>query len=346
MTLPDPPPPGKRANRWWLFGPYIALLIAMIVWSGFWFWVKGRVEAELSAAKTQGRLGAAAITWDRAHVGGYPFRTEVVLDGVRVAEPSGWGVSTQQLRAETYAYDLKHWVAYLPHGAVLARPEGGPVTVTGEALHASLAMEGQGQDRFAFEGLNLTFATAPGAPPFPLASAHLLDVHTRPAGPPDEVEFLVQLQGASVPPSLPLGRIAGGQPISTAWHGTLSNASTLTGRDWPDAAEAWAAVGGSIVILGADLDAGPAHLTASGGQLSVGLDGRLRGGLNLSLARLPETLAALGKAGLIDPAMAQGAGEIAKARAAANPTAQADLAFQAGATTLGPLRIGPAPRLF
>jgi hypothetical protein len=346
MTLPDIAPAGKRVNRWWLYGPYLALLIVIVAWSGAWFWIRGRVEGDLAAAKARGQLGVAALSWDRARVGGFPFRIELVLDGVRLTAPSGWGVSAPQVRAETYAYDLKRWVAYAPNGMVLARPRGGPVAVSGQAIRASAALEGEGQDRFAFEGLKLTFTPQAGGEAFPLLSADTIDLHTRPAGPTDAVEFLLQVQGARLPATTPLGRIIADAPLSTAWHGTLSKASALSGRDWPDAARAWAGARGTIAVLGADLDAGPLHLNASGGELSVGTDGRLRGGLTLNLSRLPDTLSALGRAGLIEPATAQGAAGIARTRAAAEPTASAPLGFQAGAATLGPLRIGPAPRVF
>lgn len=346
MTLPDLPAARKPPNRWWLFGPYIALVLVIVAWSGAWIWLRGQVAARLDQIAAQGAVHGPSVGWSHRSISGYPFRMEVVLDNVRAAEPSGWGVSAPQIRAESYAYDLKHWIAYAPKGVTLSRARAGPVAVTGQAIRASLVLLDGGQARVSLEGLKLAFAPRPGDRPFPLVSAEHLDAHTRPAAGPDTLEFLVQLQGAKFAPTSLLGRVAGAAPVSSAWHGTFSNASALEGRDWPDMARAWGAAGGSITIAAADLDAGPVHLNVGGGTLAVGADGRLNGALQLGLAHTAQSLAAFGAAGGLDPALARGAGEIAQARAVVSPTAKADLTFQAGVTTFGPLAIGPAPRVY
>jgi hypothetical protein len=345
MTLPDLPAPRKPPNRWWLYGPYLALALAVLIWSGAWLVIEGQVAARLDALARPAASGGASLGWDHRRISGYPFRIEVVLDGARASEPSGWGVTAPQVRAETNAYDLKHWTAYAPRGVVLERPDAGAVSITGEALRASLALEGPERTRVSLEGLKLAFAPKPDAKSFPLISADHLDAHTRPAG-PDQVEFLVQMQGAILAPGPLLGRLAEGAPVSSAWHGTLSKASALAGGDWPAMARAWRAAGGEIELIGGDLDAGPVRLEASGGHLGVAPDGRLSGMINLGLARLPASLAAFAQAGALDPGLVRGAGEIVQARAASAPTAKVDLTFQAGAATLGPLAIGPAPRVY
>ncbi len=344
MTLPDSPAPHKPPNRWWLYGPYLALALAALAWSGAWLWIRGQVAARLDGAAVA-TPGGPSLAWDHRRIGGYPFRIEVVLEGARASESSGWGVTAPQVRAESYAYDLKHWIAYAPHGVVLSRPGAGQVTVTGQALRASLALEAPRGARVAIEGLRLAFAPRPGARVFPLIAADRIDAHARPAG-PDQVEFLIQLQGVKLAPTSLFGKIAGASPASSAWHGTLSKVSALNGRDWPEMARAWSAAGGSIAVLGADIDAGPVRLRASGGQLAIGPDGRLSGGLSLGLARLAPSLTAFSQAGALDPAFTRAAGEIAQARSLASPAGKADLTFQAGVTTFGPLAIGPAPRIY
>jgi hypothetical protein len=345
MTLPDLPARRKRPNRWWLYGPYLAVALAALGWCGAWFWIKGRVEARLNEIAAHAAVGGPSVGWDRMSVSGFPFRIEVVLDGARAGAPSGWGASAPQIRAETYAYDLRHWIAYAPNGIVLNRPGAGPVNVTGEALRASVVTERAGQPRVSLEGVKLAFAQKPGDRPFPLVSAGHFDAHTRPAG-PNEVEFLVQLSGAKFSPDGLIGRLARGAPVSSAWHGALSKAGALGGRDWPGAAREWATEGGTIVLAAADLDAGAVRLQASGGLLTIGPDGRLRGGLTFALPHVAESLSALGAAGALSPALAHSAADIAAARAAANPTGKVDLAFEAGTATLGPLAIGPSPRVY
>jgi hypothetical protein len=338
-TLPDSPAPGKPVSRAWLYGPYIALIVAIVLWSGAWLVIRGRVAAQLDAAASSPPSGPS-LAWDHRRITGYPFRIEVILDNVRASEPSGWTVQAGQIRAETYAYELKHWIAYAPHGVVLNRPAGaGPVTISGQALRASVVRDAPGQTRVSIEGLNLSFAPAPGAKLFPITAVHQIDAHTRPAG-ADQTEFLIQIQGARAAPGTIVARLAGDQPFDSAWHGTLSKASALSGRGWPDAARAWRAAGGAVTLLGGDLTAGPVRLNVGGGQLDVGSDGRLTGQILLDLPTAPAALAAFGHAGAIDLSAAHAL------TAVVGPSAKADLTFQAGETSFGPVAIGPAPRIY
>jgi hypothetical protein len=347
MTLPDLPATRKPPSRAWLFGPYVALLIAIVAWSGFWVWARGQVVRQLDAARAATGPGPR-VAWSHEHVGGYPFRIEVILDDVRASEPSGWALSAQQVRAETYAYVLKHWVAYAPNGVVLTRPGGaGDVVVTGQAVRASVIVEGPGQAEFAAEGLKLAFAPAPGARPFPLSAVDHIDAHTRPAaGQAGATEFLIQVQGAHLAGASALARVAGGQPLSAAAHGTASDTQGLAALDWPGLARAWSAAGGRIALEDGWITAGPVNLNVKSADLGVGADGRLNGRLTLNLAQAPGNLAAFAKAGVVSPQMAAGGGEIVSARRAADPNAGADLTFQNGTATFGPIAFGRAPRIY
>lgn len=347
MTLPQLPAARKPPSRAWLYGPYVLLLIAMIGWSGVWLWARGQVAARLEASRGVAGQGPT-LDWSHCHIGGYPFRIEVILDNVRVAEPSGWSLSAPQLRAETYAYELKHWVAYAPNGVVLGRPGGaGDVAITGPALRASVAVVAPGQVEMAAEGLKLGFAPRPGARPFALTGVDHIDAHTRPAASqPGATEFLIQIQNARLTTGSALGRIAAGQPVSSAWHGTITRTQGLAAQDWPGLAKAWRAAGGSIGLADGWISTGAFNLNLSGGQLDIGPDGRLRGRLNLGLAQAPGDLAALARVGALSPALAGASGQIAQARRAASPSASGDLTFQAGVATFGPIAIGPAPRVY
>jgi len=339
--MPDFAPSRKPPNRWWLFGPYIVVIMAALVWSCVWFWVRSQVATKLDAA-SRPAPGHASLTWTHRSISGFPFRVEVVLDGFRVSEPSGWAVSAPQVRAEAYAYAPKHWVAYAPHGAVLTRPGAGDVAITGPDLRASATF---GKSEFAFEGRKLAFAPKLGAKSFPLIAADTIDAKTRSVG-GDRVEFLLQMQGITLSPAPLLGQLARGLPMSSAWHGMLSKASALDGRDWPDAARAWTAAGGSVDLVAGDLDVGAVKLSASGGQLSVDQSGRLQGQLSLALGQVPAAVTAFGAAGALEPIVAHNAAVVAQASASGDPNAKVSLNFQSGATTFGPVAIGPAPRVY
>jgi hypothetical protein len=334
-------PPRKPPNRLWLYGPYLALALVVVLWSGAWLLIRSHVAAAFDAAAAQSR--APRLAWDHRRIGGYPFRIEVVLDGARATWPSGWSLAAQQVRAETYAYDLKHWVAYAPQGVVLNRPGAGQVAITGKAVRASVAAEAN-QTRVSVEGLDVAFKPQAGAKPFPILWADHIDAHVRPAG-ADKTEFLFQLQGARLSSGGLLGRLSQGAPLAMAWHGTLSKASAFAGRDWPDAGRAWTVAGGQIDLLGGGIETGAVGLDAVGGQLSVGPDGRLRGVITLDASH-GDSLVALGRAVGIGPDLTRAAAQIAANRTSLNPGARADITFQAGAVTFGPIALGAAPRIY
>ena len=78
-------------------------------------------------------------------------------------------------------------------------------------------------------------------------------------------------------------------------------------------------------------------------MLSAGQDGRLRGRLDLQLNRPLQALGALGQASAADPGAIGQAAIVAQTRGA---KADLPLVFEAGVMTVGPVRLGDAPRVY
>ena len=341
-TLHDP---GKRPNRFWLYAPYVVVLIAAVLWSLFWLGI--RVEVEQAMDKTAARMRDAGyvMEWKDRRIDGYPFRIDVTLDQPRFAEPSGWGLSAPQLKAETYAYQLAHWVIVAPGGVTLNRPVSGPVAVTGQALRASYVWLPHSPPRVSIEGAKLVFTPQTGAKPFFITAVDHMGLHLRPAD-GDKAEFFAQLDGASLPLQGLLARIAQNHPVALIFQGTASNVSALRGNDWPAAVKAWTAAGGGVDIGRGQVTAGPAILAAGASRFTVGWDGRLRGTLGLDLRQAPGAVQAMAEANGIDPTVTRSALAVVQALSGGKPIAHADVVFQAGVTTFGPVAIGPAPKVY
>ena len=122
--------------------------------------------------------------------------------------------------------------------------------------------------------------------------------------------------------------------------------SAFAGATWPDAVRRWSDAGGRMNVRQAGLTAGDAVIGVNAGSLTAGSDGRLSGGLEVTLRQAPRGLAALSDAGLTAPEAAQAATVVVQARQGAGDAAQATLTFQAGRTTLGPVALGAAPRIY
>jgi hypothetical protein len=344
MSVHDPSPPRKH-RRLGLWLPFGILAVVIAAWSLAWVWARGEAGHRMDAAVADlGRAGYQ-VSWKTRAIGGYPFRLEVTLADARVREPSGWALRVPSLEGEAYIYDLTHWMFVAPQGLTFVRPVGGPVQATGRLIRASLSHPGARPPSFDLQGLDLVFQPAPGAQPFFLSAAKTVEFHLR-AGPDDEGGVFASVDQGKAQPSGLFGRIAGDKPVSIVWNSTLSKMSAFAGADWAEAVRRWSDAGGTMTVRDASLAAGQALVSTKGGTLGVDRDGRLRGALELSLRQAPQALGAMSENGLIPQAAAHAAAEVAQARQGDGDTAHATLTFQAGQTTLGPVALAPAPRIY
>jgi hypothetical protein len=310
MTMPEPTRPRKPPSRFWLFAPYVVVLIAAVAWSLYWLSLRGMVITRLDDAAQRLRAEGYVVDWKARRVSGYPFRLAVSLDAPRLVEPSGWGLSAPSLKAQAMAYVLDDWVLVAGDGVTLHRPAGGDVAVTGQALRASLAGFSRSPPRIAIEGVGLTFTPAPGGAPFSLVSAKGLGLYLRPSG-EDGAEGYLRLEGASAPAPRLFGRLGNDQPFDLTADVEFTRKSAFQGQSWPAAARAWAAGGGTMSVVSGDFAAGPVKIKAVHGQARPDDKGRLAGDLALDFGQGP-----------------------------------LDLVFSNGSARLGRTVVGPAPRLY
>ncbi len=341
--MPEPEPP--RKSRLGLYLPFGALAVGMVVWSLVWVQVQGTTKARMDAAVVQMKAAGYDLSWKDRKIGGYPFRISVVLSEARLREPSGWAMSTPLLETEAYIYAPGHWVMATPQGLTLTRPVGGPVEISGDVLHASLSDLDKGFPSLSMEGRKLRFAAAPGALPFALTTAEKAEFHLRP-GPDDQGALLFRVDGGKATPGGLIGRIAADKPVAIIWDSIINKAGSLKGTSWSDAVRNWNRAGGQATVRQAGLTAGALVLGSNSGLVSVGSDGRMRGNLDISLRNGTAGLAALAEVGAISVETAEAAAIVTQARQGNGQVAQARISFEAGRTTLGPVALGPAPKIY
>lgn len=344
MSVPDPAPP-RKPRRLWLYLPYVLLVGALIVWTSLWFAARRGAEARIAAYAQSLRAGGLEVGWEQADYGGYPFRVNVTLSGLRIRDPGGWGVSAPRLEAQAYMHGLDVWVLAAPQGASLYRPLGGELQVRGDLLRASLAGLSKPLARFSLEGRDLTFTPAPGARPFGLSAAGSLTLHLRP-GPDDQAAVLLKLEKGRARPGGLMALAAPGKPVDLTVEVIASNADAFRGAGLGGAGRAWRRAGGSIEVRQLGLSAGDLSIGAEGARLGTDAEGRLQGQLQLSLRNAAPLLPALAQTGLASPEATASAQLVLQARQEAAQAGAPDLVFQAGRTTLGPVALGPSPRLY
>jgi len=344
MSLHDLPTP-RKPNRLGLYAPFILLLVAIAGWTAFWFYARGQAQVRMDTAVADLKRAGYEITWKDRALGGYPFRMDVTLSDARVREPSGWALEAPKLEGEAFMHAPGNWILAAPDGLTFVRPVGGPVSVKGDLIRASLTNLDKRPPSFSFEGVKLTFQPTAGAQPFALAAAERVEFHLR-AGPDDEGGVFVTLKNGAARLSGLFARIAGERPISIEWNSTLSKMSAFRGASWPDAVRRWSDAGGRMTVRNAGITAGEALIGAKGGTLGVDSSGRLSGVLDVTLRQAPRALEVMGDAGVIAPQNAQAAALVAQAREGTGDIARATLNFQAGQLTLGPVALAPAPKVY
>lgn len=346
MSVPDPTAPRKLSP----LRLYIAFGLAFILvaaWSAAWIWARGEAEARIDAGAEALRNAGYEVAWKERSIGGYPFRLNVTLTEARIRDRSGWALETPKLEAQAFMHALTSWVLAAPDGATFVRPIGGPVRVSGKTLRASLSHLTNTPPNVSFEGVGLTFQPAAGAQPFGLQAAERVEFHLRqaPSEVGDEAGVWLSVKDGKARLSGLLGRIAGEKPVSIEWDGRMSKISAFRGQDWPTAVRAWVAAGGQMNVRRGGLTAGDALIGVNAGTLSVGSDGRARGVLDVSLRQAPRALGALGSTGTIPQDRVEAATAVTTARQEGD-VARATLNFEAGQTTLGPVAIAPAPKVY
>ena len=118
----------------------IAVALVAALWSGWWF--VGRAAFERGAVA--GIEAARARGWDVAYadlsVTGFPNRFDTTLDAPAVMAPGGaWGWSAPFLQVFALAYRPTELIAVAPDAMVVATPAG-PLDVTAGDLRASVAV--------------------------------------------------------------------------------------------------------------------------------------------------------------------------------------------------------------
>ena len=351
MTQPDqrkPPQPSRRQpphpRRLGLYAPFALLLTLAAAWSLGWFWLRGEVFRRMDAAARSWEDSGYRVDWSDRAVYGFPFRLDLDVRNARLREQSGWGLAAPRLEAEAFVFAPDHWILVAPDGVVLHRRLGGPVAIGARVLRATVSEAKAHPPRISVEGLGLTFATPAGAKPFGLASAREFHLHTR-AGPQDQAAAYVEIDRAVTSGPGLLNDIATGSPVTLVGDGDFTQAGAPSGPGFAGALRAWSAAGGSLAVRRLSLQAGAVNLDSRSGTLGIGPDGRLAGAMVVRLAGVPRLLGALVADAPLAPEVAKAARAVLAARALKD-AATVTVYFQAGQTTLGPVAIGPSPRIF
>ena len=319
-----------------------AVLAVSGLWGGYWFVGSTVLERGTRDLLASAAPGVAAASVD---VAGFPSRFDMTLTGLRVGEAGAVVWQAPFLQLLTLSYTPWHLVAALPPEQTVTLPDGRVVTATSTKLQASLVVtptRAVALNRIVVAGDGLALRVDDQ----PTLSLDSLRFATR-ADPArmDTYEVGLDVKGLRPDPAVFTARTDHPLPIGDAslhldaFIGFSAPLDRFAGETHP--------VPVLIELKDARLVWGDILVGASG-RLTPDAGGLAEGQIDLTLSGWDSAVAVAVAAGLLRPQIAPTFAELARRLADASPTPDRidlPLVFANGGVRLGPLPLGPAPRL-
>ena len=314
------------------------VLLAAVLWSGWWLLgaraTQAGFERWMAAQRLEGRVAEAALA-----VRGYPFRFDTTFRDLAIGDPEGVLWSAERFQTLMLSYAPNRAVLAFPGPQRVSTPFGEVVAEGAEAtasirvgVSADLPLE-----RIALVAREVV-ATAPGG--------RVLAEELRAAAERQEgADYHLGLFVAGL--ALPLPRVAAAIPpppvIEAIRLDATARLSAPPGRSAAAAPPALEA----LEVAEARVEWGGMRRVVTGGPVRIGRDGAPYGRLSVRVEEWPRLVEAAVATGLLPErrapltiaAMTVIAGD-------AEPgVIETELVMEGGRMRLGPIPLGPAPRL-
>jgi len=278
------PAESRRHSRFWLYTPFILLLLVAVAWSVAWFVIRNRAAETLDTwLEAEKRAGRQWTCTDRT-IAGYPFRVELICNTLSLKQGA---VTASFGRTEAIAQVYQPRLVIAEVAGPL-RVSDGKVTVQGrwDLLQASIHASQTGLQRLSIAA-NAPKFTVTGLLPQEIAtSGQHLELHLRPN--PSRIserayDAALSVKQASIPV---LDALIGGTELTDLNADvTATQTADFQGRPLAQELERWRSAGGVLDVLMLSVAKGPRRLEAKG-QLTLDEEHRPAGQLNLAAAGL------------------------------------------------------------
>jgi len=339
--------PRARPRRLALYLPFIALLALATAWTGFWFYGRSRISAEIDAFMARQAAEGREWTCPNRTIGGFPFRVEGRCTDPSYRQRLAEGEASGSLKGLTVVATT---AAALNLALVITEFEG-PLVVKAPGLPDSVAtwstartsLRG-GLDRLERASLEVEKpAVAIGGGGGLNWSAEKLTAHLRegvdPAT-PGAYDLAVRLQRA-VAPEVDAA-LNSADPLDLELDARILKAGAIDRRDWRAAIEAWRSNGGTIRIEQLKLAKGAPRLEASG-DLRLDDQRRPEGRLDANFVNAGALLQQFGfgggAGGLVGALLGGGRRSAAVEGQRRETTMRLPLTLENGRVAVGPFRI-------
>jgi len=330
--------------------PFLGLFLLVLLlgaYAVFWWIVAGRIEAGIVTWADSLRQQNAELTWRTIRVGGFPLAFDVRLSearlrGTAASQPAELRIPA--LSASARPWNFRDWRLSAPDGLNASiGPAGEPLTKVA-AVSAIGSVAAGGGDTIVWLGLNDAKADLPEHLTADTANLWL----TVPAHPPQAhtdraFALAADLRGLRVPLTpAPFQGAVDDLAVGATVLGPIQAGPPRV------AAAAWRDAGGTVELDRFALRWGDVAVNGSG-TIALGPDMQPIGAFSGAVSGLDELLKALAAAGQLrmgDLTLARlGLAALAKPGPNGKPEVSTSFTIQNGQMYLGPLKLGPAPRI-
>lgn len=365
----------RHPRRWWLWLPFVLLLLLAAGWTGAWFYAASLAEKKIEDWRAREAQRGRIYACGSQTIGGYPFRLEV-----RCVEPKA-ELRTQNLSAKAadmlavvQVYQPSHAIGEFT-GPLTVQEPGGSLLIANWKLAQASVSGLPSAERVSIvlntASVDRTVSQITSA----LFKADRVEAHSRLAprlsSDPPVVDLALQLAGATAPNLHPITS----KPVNADITAVARGVKDLSPKPWQAVLRDWQTAGGSLEITKARLQQEDMILVGDG-TLSLNARGALDGQLRVTVVGLEKLVVALG----VDRAIAQdstvgrlsgaldrvvpGLGNITRERGAPNllavgaamlgqktelegkPAVTLPLRFTDGVVFFGPLKVGQLAPVF
>lgn len=266
-VLPPPPSgPERRVSRKGLYVPLAILAVAMLGWSGFWFFAKSKTSAVMDAwIAREERLGRHWTCPDRA-IGGFPFRIDIscvqptFTSKIEGRQGSG---SLGGLAVTARAVDPKQVIAVFASPLKVAAETGETAELSFANARASYRGTPGAVDSMSLElEQPVAILSASGIQPQKI-SAQKTEFHLRRAPGADPATDLA-LSSTGVNSDLLNALTADAAPGALELRATVTRFAPAPPKDWRETLETWRQADGEARFERISLTKGPIILNLSG----------------------------------------------------------------------------------
>ncbi len=324
------------------------VILAALGWSGFW-WINASARDRAVTGWLADRREAGWVAEARdVRVTGFPSRVDTIVTGLDLADPdAGWSWKTDRFEVLSLTYTPTHFIAVLPGEQVVATPYA-TFRATSDQLRGSVIFKPTPRlelDHATFEIRDMQIASDQGWS----AEIGKAIFATRQAtdGPPFAHDVAFNADRLILPPEL-LDALNADTVLPDQIGPVVLDATLAFDRPWDrQAVEDGNPALQQVQIRDLSLTWGKLDLRVRG-TLDVDARGFAEGRLDVRARNWHDMLDLAESAGALDPSLAgavRGGLDLLARLSGDSKTLDVPLTFADGRARLGPIPLGPAPRL-